>query len=64
MQTIITEIGSHFPAILYTDSLVSSWIVPGEEMGIQHKSKSVRNANKKRVRHRKYKLRSTKKGNR
>lgn len=30
-------------------------------MGIQHKPKSVRNANKKRVRHRKHKLRSVKK---
>ncbi len=33
-------------------------------MGIQHKSKSLRNANKKRVRARKHKLRSTKKGKR
>ena len=30
-------------------------------MGIQHAKKSVRNANKKRVRARKHKLRSTKK---
>lgn len=30
-------------------------------MGIQHKPKSVRNKNKKRVRARKHKLRSTKK---
>jgi len=31
-------------------------------MGIQHKSKSLRNANKKRVRARKHKNRSLKKG--
>jgi hypothetical protein len=30
-------------------------------MGIQHKPKAVRNANKKRVRARRHKLRSTKK---
>jgi hypothetical protein len=30
-------------------------------MGIQHKSKSLRNANKKRVRHRKYKANNLKK---
>lgn len=33
-------------------------------MGIQHKSKSLRNANKKRVRARRNKLRGVKKGKR
>lgn len=38
--------------------------IPGAMMGIQHKPKSVRNANKKRVRARKNKLRGVKKSKR